>query len=79
MTRATHHTHRTSTTTSTIALCGLPTAIDSGMNSSAPTATIVATVALPMTRTLRAFTTDAGMGDALGHRAVEYLDHVEDR
>src|SRR5258705_4149597 len=79
MTRATHHTHTTRRASSTIAFCGLPTAIDSGMNSSAPTATIVATVALPMTRSLRAFTTGAGKSDALGHRAVEHLDHVKDR
>src|SRR5258706_13381946 len=79
MTRATHHTHTTRRASSTIAFCGLPTAIDNGMKSSAPTATIVATVALPITRMRRAFMTDADMSDALGHRAVEDLDHVQDR
>src|SRR5258705_12835386 len=79
MTRATHHTHSTSNAASTIAFCGLPTPSEGGMNSSAPTATIVATVALPMTRRVRAFTTGAGNSDALGHLAVQHLDHVKDR
>src|SRR5688500_5495308 len=79
MTRATHHAHTTSRISSATAFRGLPTAIDSGMNNRATTATIVASVALAITRMRRALTGDARTPGALRHRAVEHLDHVEHR
>src|SRR6202158_4716702 len=78
MTRATHHTHTTSSAASTNAFSGWPTAIESGMKRSAPTATMVATVALAITSRRRALIELRTCG-ASRQRAVEHLDHMEDR
>src|SRR5688572_13445864 len=80
MTRATHHTHTTSRISSATALSGWPTAIESGMNSNASTATIVASVALAITRMRRGLTNDAWSESSFSrHRAVEHFDHVKHR